>query len=107
MLDIAHDCFQAADKAWLSEVDKNSGLDQDERWLHHYMLGKVAEKRGQPIGISFISFQKIFDFNYSNFYLYDHTLVISLEGKIESFQFTLRDISVRNSMNLKLLWSFR
>ena len=56
MLDIAHDCFQAADKAWLSEADKNSGLDQDERWLHHYMLGKVAEKRGQPIGINLLLF---------------------------------------------------
>lgn len=56
MLDIAHDCFQAADKAWLSEADKNSALDQDERWLHHYMLGKVAEKRGQPIGINLLLF---------------------------------------------------
>ena len=34
MLDIAHDCFLAADKAWLSDVEKGNGGD-DERWLHH------------------------------------------------------------------------
>ena len=56
MLDIAHDCFQATDKAWLSEPDRiNSVSDQDERWLHHYMLGKVAEKRGQPVGMLLLS----------------------------------------------------
>ena len=50
MLDIAHDCFEAADKAWLADVGKDSTSgDQDERWLHHYMLGKVAEKRGKPV----------------------------------------------------------
>lgn len=50
MLDIAHDCFVAADKASLSGIKKGSGDDQDERWLHHYMLGKVAEKRLKPFG---------------------------------------------------------
>lgn len=44
MLDIAQDCFIAADKASV----KGGGDDQDERWLHHYMLGKVAEKRSKP-----------------------------------------------------------
>lgn len=48
MLDIAHDCFVAADKASLSGIKKGNGDDQDERWLHHYMLGKVAEKRSKP-----------------------------------------------------------
>ena len=49
MLDIAHDCFTAADKAWLTGVEKGTGEDQDERWLHHYMLGKIAEKRSRPL----------------------------------------------------------
>lgn len=49
MLDIAHDCFVAADHSWLTAVEKNSNdVDQDERWLHHYMLGKIAEKRTKP-----------------------------------------------------------
>lgn len=47
MLDIAHDCFVAADKAWLTDMEKGNG--DDERWLHHYMLGKVAEKRSRPL----------------------------------------------------------
>lgn len=48
MLNIAHDCFVAADKASLAGMKKGNGDDQDERWLHHYMLGKVAEKRSKP-----------------------------------------------------------
>ncbi len=48
MLDIARDCFIAADKASLTAIEKGTGDDQDERWLHHYMLGKVAEKRSKP-----------------------------------------------------------
>ena len=48
MLDIAHDCFIAADKASLTAMEKGTGDDQDERWLHYYMLGKVAEKRFKP-----------------------------------------------------------
>lgn len=50
MLDIAHDCFVAADKASLTGLEKGTCEDQDERWLHHYMLGKVAEKRSKPFG---------------------------------------------------------
>lgn len=48
MLGIANGCFLAADKSWLAEVEKGSSVDQDERWLHHYMLGKIAEKRARP-----------------------------------------------------------
>ena len=48
MLDIAHDCFVAADKSWLVAVEKDNTEEQDERWLHHYMLGKIAEKRAKP-----------------------------------------------------------
>ena len=50
MLDIAHDCFIAADRASLTGMKKGNRDDQDERWLHHYMLGKVAEKRSKPFG---------------------------------------------------------
>lgn len=42
MLDVAQECFTAANKAWHA----NDG-EHDERWLHHYMLGKIAEKRKQ------------------------------------------------------------
>lgn len=58
MLDIAHDCFEAADKAWLTAVEKGEGADQDERWLHHYMLGKVTEKRSRPLVEALAHYQR-------------------------------------------------
>lgn len=42
MLDTAHECFTAANIAWCPEENEH-----DERWLHYYMLGKIAEKRKQ------------------------------------------------------------
>lgn len=45
MLDAAEECFTAASVAW--HVDN----EHDERWLHHYMLGKIAEKRKSEPGI--------------------------------------------------------
>lgn len=57
MLDIAHDSFQAADRAWRAQRRRSpsaagtavaSADHDDERWLHSYMLGKVAEKRQRP-----------------------------------------------------------
>lgn len=42
LLDVAHECFTAANIAWQA----NEG-EHDERWLHHYMLGKISEKRKQ------------------------------------------------------------
>lgn len=32
-------------KLWYTEDGQEM---QDERWLHHYMLGKIAEKRQEP-----------------------------------------------------------
>ncbi len=40
MLKIAQNCYRKA-----SECETE---DNEEEWLHHYMLGKVAEKMGQP-----------------------------------------------------------
>jgi len=42
-LDTAESCFQKAMVTWKQEAED----DQDERWLHHYMLGKASEKRHQ------------------------------------------------------------
>ncbi|XP_059485073.1 calcineurin-binding protein cabin-1-like [Neocloeon triangulifer] len=42
-LDTAESCFKKAMNAWT----QGSEEDQDERWLHHYMLGKASEKRHQ------------------------------------------------------------
>ncbi|GLV33874.1 hypothetical protein CBL_11242 [Carabus blaptoides fortunei] len=43
MLDTAMECFTAANLAWQA-ADPG---EHDERWLHHYMLGKIAEKKKQ------------------------------------------------------------
>nr|CAD7425235.1 unnamed protein product [Timema monikensis] len=40
MLKLAVQCFTWANKVWWAH-----GVEQDERWLHHYMLGKVEEKQ--------------------------------------------------------------
>lgn len=45
MLDTANECFTAANIAWLADPGEH-----DERWLHHYMLGKIAEKKKQDPG---------------------------------------------------------
>lgn len=51
-LKIAHDCFTTVDqfKSNQSNEDgeKSKKSDDDEKWLYHYMLGKVAEKRKEP-----------------------------------------------------------
>lgn len=58
MLDISNDCFLAADKSWLAGLEKDSSGEQDERWLHHYMLGKVAEKRAKSFSEYIAYYQK-------------------------------------------------
>lgn len=40
MLQIAQNCYKKANNC---ESDGN-----EEEWLHHYMMGKVAEKQGKP-----------------------------------------------------------
>lgn len=40
MLETASKCFQGASKC--------DGDSDEEEWLIHYMLGKIAEKRRQP-----------------------------------------------------------
>ncbi|XP_073971661.1 calcineurin-binding protein cabin-1-like isoform X2 [Rhodnius prolixus] len=42
MLNAAKFCFSSANKLWYSVGGRDL---QDERWLHHYMLGKIAKKQ--------------------------------------------------------------
>lgn len=56
MLDIAVKCFTTASKIWYA-AGEDSGI-QDERWLHQYMLGKVAEKRDHDPSIFLGHFAK-------------------------------------------------
>lgn len=43
MLETAKEAFMNANNIW-SKTDEEDR--QDERWLHHYMLGKICEKYG-------------------------------------------------------------
>lgn len=49
---VAHDCFTTVDQfnENANEEEANSQADesQDEKWLYHYMLGKIGEKRKDP-----------------------------------------------------------
>lgn len=69
-LKVAHDCFTTIDQfnaiADEEESNNRAGDSQDEKWLYHYMLGKIAEKRkDQPNTI-------IDHYLQSAKYLYEH-----------------------------------
>ena len=38
-------------QAWLELLTRHEEV-QDERWLHHYMLGKIAEKKEEDITVA-------------------------------------------------------
>ncbi|GAB0096771.1 calcineurin-binding protein cabin-1-like [Sergentomyia squamirostris] len=64
---IAYDCFHTVEM--LKHVDELKGNlaeeSHDEKWLYHYMLGKVAEKRKEPPSVYLDHYLK------SSKYLYD------------------------------------
>ncbi|KAG8228158.1 hypothetical protein J437_LFUL002812, partial [Ladona fulva] len=62
MLDQAYKCFTTANQIWY-RYGVEHGL-QDERWLHHYMLGKISEKRGEDPSIYLGHYCKAADFLY-------------------------------------------
>ncbi|XP_044577498.1 calcineurin-binding protein cabin-1-like [Cotesia glomerata] len=43
-LDIAANCFNSANNIYLGNIEDAAQM-QDERWLYHYMLAKIAEKK--------------------------------------------------------------
>lgn len=46
MLDIASNCFHSANSIYLANIDDAPQM-QDERWLYHYMLAKISEKKNE------------------------------------------------------------
>lgn len=53
------ECFIAADEIWQHLVERNETPDQDERWLHQYMQGKIAEKQGKDPNIYMTHYMKV------------------------------------------------
>lgn len=73
-LRVAYDCFITVDESKIpallnGEVDGVIKIEEDshdEKWLYHYMLGKVAEKRKEPTNVVIDHYLK------SAQYLYEH-----------------------------------
>ncbi|VVC42534.1 Hypothetical protein CINCED_3A009963 [Cinara cedri] len=55
MIKIARKCFEAANHVWDSincdDYEERSSWMQDERWVHHYILGKICEKNDDNSGL--------------------------------------------------------
>lgn len=61
----AYDCFMTVDhdKSTLgsgldAEKQRNEDDSHDEKWLYHYMLGKISEKRKEPPSITLEHYNK-------------------------------------------------
>nr|XP_018916793.1 PREDICTED: calcineurin-binding protein cabin-1-like [Bemisia tabaci] len=50
MLQTSFDCFMSANSVYNSLILEGNDM-QDERWLHHFMLGKIAEKKEEPANV--------------------------------------------------------
>lgn len=65
-LKITHDCFVKIDNMKpVPASDESEGSD-DEKWLYHYMLGKVAEKRKEAPNVVIEHYLKSADALYEN-----------------------------------------
>lgn len=66
-LNVAQLCFRTIDTLTpIDETDKSKKSEDDEKWLYHYMLGKVAEKQKDPPNVVIEHYLK------SAQYLYEH-----------------------------------
>ncbi|XP_031617058.1 calcineurin-binding protein cabin-1-like isoform X2 [Contarinia nasturtii] len=66
-LKITHDCFITMDsmKPIPTDIESDDNSD-DEKWLYHYMLGKVAEKRKEPPNVVIDHYLKSAQYLYEN-----------------------------------------
>uniref|UniRef100_A0A1B6KZB6 Uncharacterized protein n=1 Tax=Graphocephala atropunctata TaxID=36148 RepID=A0A1B6KZB6_9HEMI len=67
MIQEALHCFTEANKLWYTD-DGQEMLD--ERWLHHYMLGKIAEKKQEAAGQFLSHYMKSLEFLHLNNAMY-------------------------------------
>ncbi|RZF32702.1 hypothetical protein LSTR_LSTR004130 [Laodelphax striatellus] len=66
MLDQAYTCFTSASVLWTSFEKKGEPEIQDERWLHHYMFGKIALKREEKPQVYLTHFMKAMRYLHQN-----------------------------------------
>ncbi|KAF4526739.1 hypothetical protein B566_EDAN015309 [Ephemera danica] len=63
-LNTAEECFKKASQLWQDLGEESA--QQDERWLHHYMLGKIVEKREDDPIEAITQYQKAAKFLFEN-----------------------------------------
>ncbi|GFT23499.1 calcineurin-binding protein cabin-1, partial [Nephila pilipes] len=95
MLQVAEKCFSAANRC-------DDGGEPEEAWLHHYMLGKICEKKGEGPSIYLDHFQKALMYLHEDFARYPQKIQYHnpLELSIEALEVYYR---VHASV-LKFLW---
>ncbi|XP_011308750.1 calcineurin-binding protein cabin-1 [Fopius arisanus] len=64
-LEAADNCFQSANRIYLANIE-DEPHQQDERWLYHYMLGKIAEKRNEDPPVFLEHYERASDLLYKN-----------------------------------------
>ena len=52
-------CFTRAEAVAVEEAAAEDGETYDDRWLHHYMLGKIASREEQPVQRVLAHYQKV------------------------------------------------
>ena len=52
-------CFTRAESVAVEEAAAEDGETYDDRWLHHYMLGKIASKEERPVQRVLAHYQKV------------------------------------------------
>lgn len=63
-LEAADNCFQSANRIYLASL--NEDHLQDERWLYHYMLGKISEKRNEDPPLFLDHYERASELLYKN-----------------------------------------
>ncbi|GFQ82744.1 calcineurin-binding protein cabin-1 [Trichonephila clavata] len=95
MLQVAEKCFYAANHC-------DDGGEPEEAWLHHYMLGKICEKKSEGPSIYMDHFQKALMYLHEDFARYPQKIQYHnpLELSIEALEVYYR---IHASV-LKFLW---
>ena len=55
----AAECFTRAEAVAVEQAALEDGEEYDDRWLHHYMLGKIASKEDRPVERVLAHYQKV------------------------------------------------
>ncbi|XP_055949732.1 calcineurin-binding protein cabin-1-like isoform X2 [Argiope bruennichi] len=97
MLQVAEKCFRAANHC-------DDGGEPEEAWLHHYMLGKICEKKGEGPAVYMDHYQKALMYLHEDFARYPQKIQYHnpLELSVEALEVYYRI----HASCLKFLWKY-